>query len=360
MEKQTHKCLLIGLVLSFAVVDLCEALPRHRRARRRGNDNYNHSYAADTGPSAVEQGPVVGVIREHTGINRSEYDYNWAARRNWHKQDGKKWLFADKVRAKLWLRKDLAKAPEELRVKIHWQYMHRTGTMYQAWAGIHRDGDDFYYELPGLEEGRLVKLTTDVYLKTADEPPSEEAIKNASFIKNNEGTFKYVGRLHLPYYGVTSSDSNEELKRRARIVSFAFSQWYVDECYGGRYCSYDCVSFYSTSTAGELDGFTFRYVPHDNVAELAKKGQRFHGDYLTMPGHVGMALCYDQDTGNFCTIEGNYALAGPYRINIDPHFHGLYTWSSISTIVAEQPPAAPEPASPEMAAGAPADTASMN
>jgi len=330
MRNSIHQYVLVSLAAIFLYPDTSDARPFRRRGNQRGGGGF-----VATALSTVTR-PVIGIIRKRSQLDRSEYDYDWAARRDWHKEGAKKRLFANKVRVKLLLKKDLASAPDHIRVRVTWWYLHRSKTQHTAWASVRQDGSDVFYDVDGLEEGRLVKVVSDIYRKTDEQPASEKLIKNGTFVKNSEGTFKYVGRLHVPYYGVTTSENIEGLKRRARIISFSFSQWYVDEAYGGRYCNYDCYSFYQTSTSGELNGFNLQAVSHSDVPQLSKNGKRFHGDYLIMSGHYGMALCYDEDTGNFCTIEGNYALNGPYRINIDPSNHGLYTWSSIMSISAEK------------------------
>jgi hypothetical protein len=332
MPKYLHSCVCVVVGLSSLMLE-----PQSSDAgifRRRGGGGQSTGLIAATVGAVTK--PVVGFIRDRGGIQRDEYDYNWAARRNWHQESAPPMLFADKVRVKLLLTDQQAKVRPDLRVRASWVYLHKSKTLHTAWVELQQDGSDVYYDLPGLEEGRVVKVVSDFYLKTDQQPPNENAVKNASFVVNGEGTFKYVGRMHVPYYGVTSSNSNEELKRRAWVVSFGLSQWYVDEAYGGRRCSYDCYSFYRTSTSGELEGFALRPIPQSSIPELARKGKRFHGDFLIKPGHYGMALCYDEDTGNFCTLEGNYALNGPYRINIDPYRHGLNTWSSIMTISPEE------------------------
>ncbi len=329
MRSNMSKILLVGLIAVFLAPEVCDA---QRRRRRRRNNYYSGGFLSS--PLASVAKPFIGLIRERSGVNRNEYNYNWAARRNWHEEETTPMLFADRVRVRVMLKDEHQEIRDELKVRATWVYLHKTKTEHTAWVDLKQDGDEAYFEVPELEEGRVVKVISDFYIST-DETPAKERLDNGEFVKRDTGTFKHVDEMHVPYYGVTTSETNEELQRRAQIVSFAFSQWYVDEAYGGRYCHYDCYSFYQSCASGELEGFQFEAVAHANVPQLAKEGKRFHGDYLIMPGHYGMALCYDEDTGNFITIEGNYALNGPYRINIDPYYHGLYTWSSIMTIVAE-------------------------
>lgn len=330
MKKNIQVCVLVGLV---ALLFIPEASQAQIFRRWRGNYNYNYNYNGGgnffSAPLATVAKPFVGMIRRRSNRNRSEYDYNWAARRVWHNDDAGPMLFADKVRVKVLLKDETAKAHEDLRIHVSYVYLHKSKTWHKQWVDLVRDGDEVYFDVTGLEEGRVVKIVPDLYRKTAKDEPE---VKTASFVQGKEDKLKYLGRMHAPYYGVTSSEDNEELQRRAQIVSFGLSQWYADEAYGGRYCNYDCHSFFTSSTSGELKGFKLQPVSRANVPKLAKQGKRFHGDYLIMPGHYGMALCYDEDTGNFCTLEGNYALNGPYRINIDPYRHGLNTWSSIMTI----------------------------
>jgi hypothetical protein len=335
MQKNSWKYVLVGLIALLFLADVGHA--QLFRWRRGGGGYTTNTNVVAAVPRAIARGPFIGFLRKRSTRNRTEYDYNWAARRDWYQADAPQMLFADKVRVKVLLKDAYAQTPDSLRVRVHWVYLHKSKTWHTDWVDLQQDGRNVYYELPGLEEGRLVKVISDFYLKT-DVQPSEAAIKSASYVKTDEGTFKYVGRMHVPYYGVTSSEDNEELKRRAQIVSFSFSQWYADESYGGRRCNYDCYSFFQSSTSGELSGFKLQPVSHAKIPTLAKQGKRFHGDYLIKPGHYGMALCYDEDTGNLCTIEGNYALNGPYRINIDPYRHGIYTWSSIMTISQEKKP----------------------
>jgi hypothetical protein len=335
MRKSTLICLLLAVAASFFIPDTSEA--QWFRRRRGGNYNYNYSGGVVSNtPLANLARPLAGILRKRSSRNRSEYDYNWAARRDWHNDMGEQVLFADKVRVNVLLKNETAKALSDLRVHVSWVYLHKSKTWHTQWVDLVQDGDGVYFDVTGLEEGRVVKIVTDLYQRIDEQP----MMRTASFAADEDAKkakFKYLGRMHVPYYGVTSSDTNEELKRRARVVSFGLSQWYADEAYGGRYCNYDCHSFFKTSTSGELDGFKLVSVSRDEIATLSKQGKRFHGDYLIKPGHYGMALCYDEDTGNFCTLEGNYALNGPYRINIDPYRHGIYTWSSIMTIAEVKP-----------------------
>jgi hypothetical protein len=349
--------LLLGLAAIFFIPETSDAQIFFRR--RRNNYSYNYNSGGNTPVAntlANLARPLVGIVRKRSNRNRSEYDYNWAARRDWHNGEAEAMLFADRVRIKMLLKNETAKVFEDLRVHVSWAYLHKSKTWHTQWVDLIRDGDDVYFDVTGIEEGRVVKIVTDMYLRI-DPQPAQPTMRTASFAPGEAGQpkprFKYLGRMHTPYYGVTTSESNEELKRRARIVSFGLSQWYADEAYGGRYCNYDCYSFFQTSARGELNGFQLVSISRDSVAKLSKQGKRIHGDYLIKPGHFGMALCYDEDTGNLCTLEGNYALSGPYRINIDPRLHGLHTWSSIMTITPAKHTTAKQPAA-EKPAGQPA------
>ena len=225
------------------------------------------------------------LIRRRSKANRSEYDYNWAARRDWYNDDAPQMLFADKVRIKVLMKDQYLPFKDDLRIRASWVYLHKSKTWHSDWVDIVHDGSNVYYDLPNLEEGRVIKVISDLYVKTDEQPPSEKSVKRASFVKNEEGTFKYIGRIHVPYYGATTSETDEELKRRAQIVSFGFSQWYADEAYGGRRCSYDCYSFFKSCTSGELSGFQLKSLSRSHVPTLAKRGKRLHGDYLIKPGH---------------------------------------------------------------------------
>jgi hypothetical protein len=334
---------LIGLTSLLLLPETSQAQLFRRRFRSYNNYNYSGGGMISSSPLAKLARPLVGFLHKRTRRNRSEYDYNWAARRDWYRQDAEPVLFADKVRVKVMLKPAVAKSDQDLLVRASWVYLHKSRTWHTDWMPVDRQGDDAYYDLTGLEEGRLVKIVSDVYAATEHEP-SEAELKKASYVKTATGNYQYIGRMHVPYYGVTSSQDNEEWKRRAQIVSFGFSQWYADEAYGGRRCSYDCYSFFRRCTSGELNGFELKPVSRQSIPRLTKQGKRIHGDFLTKPGHYGMALCYDQDTNNLITLEGNYALNGPYRINIDPYRHGLHTWSSIQTISARKKVQKKEPA----------------
>jgi len=272
--------------------------------RRRSSGNYYSSGSSNSTTSSVTpvskstepQKPTYVLGKQWTKkrTDRTEYDYNWAARRDWYNSEAKQWLFSDRVRIKLRLREDLAKIEDQLKIK-----MRKTATA--------ADGD--------------AKVTTVAATPFDD-------------------SYERVGAIHAPYYGVTGSETNDEWQTRAQIISFSFSQWYHDEAYGGRYSNYDCWSFYRKSADSELAGYTKKSVSNSDVPRLSKEGKRFHGDYLIMSGHYGMALCYDEDRDHFCSIEGNYALSGPHRIQIDKRYHNLYTWHTIMSItpVAESKP----------------------
>jgi len=348
MRKFIITCALAALGVLILLPDSGEA-----GRRRRSSGNYystGSSYStvtpvsSPTASNEIKKQPiVVGKLWSHSRTNRTEYDYNWAARREWHNEEAKPWLFSDRLRIKLNLREDLAEISDQLQVKLTWNYMHRSQHVNEAWAAIQHDGDDRYVDLSGLDEGRLIKARLEIYRPAAEntaESDSEATMTPVS-LAHAGGDYQRVGEVHAPYYGVTSSEENEEWRRRARIISFSFSQWYHDEAYGGRYCSYDCWSFYRKSADSELSGFTKRSISNSDVPRLSKEGQRFHGDYLIMSGHYGMALCYDEDRDHFCSIEGNYALSGPHRIQIDTHYHGLYTWHTIMSIT-ELPKAEPQ------------------
>ncbi|MEQ8787422.1 MAG: hypothetical protein RIC55_14050 [Pirellulaceae bacterium] len=347
MREKICWSMLVALAAVFLLAETSEA-QLFRRGRRYNNYNYSGGgNMVSSTPLANLAKPLMGFLHNRTRRNRSEYDYNWAARRDWHRDQAEPVLFADKVRVNVMLKPTTASSQEKLLVRASWVYLHKSRTWHTDWMPVERVGDKAYYDLAGLEEGRVVKIISDIYIAT-DKEPSESALKNASYVKTETGNYKYVGRMHVPYYGVTSSENNEELKRRAQIVSFGFSQWYADEAYGGRRCSYDCYSFFRSCTSGELSGFELKPVSRQHIPTLSKRGKRIHGDFLTKPGHYGMALCYDEDTKNLITLEGNYALNGPYRINIDPYRHGLNTWSSIQTISAKKPKPAPQPEKKDM------------
>ncbi len=354
-------CTWAVLALGLLILVPDEADARRRRSRKN-NNYYSSNYVRPTSTTTVanntpekaeKKAPrwTVGKLWKHTRGDRTEYDYNWAARRDWKKPEAKPWLFADRVRIKLDLRDDLRPLADQLKVKLTWNYMHRSKTLHTTWAEIQQDGEDRYLDLTGLDEGRLVKARLEIFRPQATEATAAQ-ITPATFAASKQGDdtpagYERVGAVHAPYYGVTGSEANEEWQRRAQIVSFSFSQWYHDEAYGGRYCNYDCYSFYQKSANSELAGFTKKSVANSDVPKLSKAGRRFHGDYLIMSGHYGMGLCYDEDTDRFCSIEGNYALSGPYRINIDQNYHGLYTWHTIMNIV---PRAKSAPAKVETAA----------
>jgi hypothetical protein len=158
----------------------------------------------------------------------------------------------------------------------------------------------------------------------------------------------------LPYHGATGSDSNEEWERRARIISFAFSQWYVDHANGRRVCSYNCRSFYQTCVSSEMKGFQLRSIGRTTFRDRSKEGMRSHGDFLIKSGHCGMAVCYDEDTGRLCTIEGNYGMNGPHRINIAPR-RSTGSWYAIRHLEAKPQPAEVEPANAESSEPEPAE-----
>lgn len=351
----TYALLAVGLLM--LIPDGADAA-----RRRRSSGNYYSNNVTTTStvtpvsatPTAPTRQPLVlGKLWSHSRTDRSEYDYNWAAKRSWHNKETKQWLYSDRIRIKLNLRDDLAKIDEQLKFKLTWNYMHRSKHITETWATIQRDGEDRFIDLAGLDEGRLIEARVEIYRPTGEVAPQRQVIiapvsmsSDSSDAAQDAGTpagYELVGAIHAPYYGATSSITNEEWKRRARIISFSFSQWYHDEAYGGRYCSYDCWSFYRKSADSELAGFAKKSISNSDVPRLSKEGKRFHGDFLTMSGHYGMALCYDEDRDHFCSIEGNYALSGPHRIQIDKHYHGLYTWYSIMGLV-ETPAARAVPA----------------
>lgn len=355
MRTFIYKCALVALGLLILVPGSAEAGRRKRSSGNYNNNSYSTPTVApvSTSPSAsarATQPIVAGKLWQHTRTDRTEYDYNWAAQRNWHYKDTKQWLYSDRVRIKLNLRSDLAKISEQLKVKMTWNYMHRSKHITETWATIQHEGDDRFVDLPGLDEGRLIQAKLEIYRPTESSTMDGGMTIAPVSVTSEAGTdapegYELLGAIHAPYYGATSSITNEEWKRRARIISFSFSQWYHDEAYGGRYCSYDCWSFYRKSADSELAGFTKQSISRSDVPRLAKEGKRFHGDYLIMSGHYGMALCYDEDRDHFCSIEGNYALSGPHRIQIDKHYHGLYTWHTIMGLV-ETPQARIEPLRP--------------
>jgi len=318
--------------------------------RRRSSGNYYSSGSSNSTTSSVTpvskstepQKPTYVLGKQWTKkrTDRTEYDYNWAARRDWYNSEAKQWLFSDRVRIKLRLREDLAKIEDQLKIKMSWAYMHRSKHISEVWAEVQRDGEDRYLELTGLEEGRLVQVGIEIFRpKTATAADGDAKVTTVAATPFDD-SYERVGAIHAPYYGVTGSETNDEWQTRAQIISFSFSQWYHDEAYGGRYSNYDCWSFYRKSADSELAGYTKKSVSNSDVPRLSKEGKRFHGDYLIMSGHYGMALCYDEDRDHFCSIEGNYALSGPHRIQIDKRYHNLYTWHTIMSItpVAESKP----------------------
>ncbi len=333
MRSSFSRLLIFSMIAVFFLPDMADA-----RRRSRGR-----SYSSGTArPTFSDKGPVTGVIRKRRSVNRTEYDYNWAARRDWYQDEAKQWIFPDKVRVKLLLKDDLVEISDQLVAKIEWIYRHHSKTPYESVARLQQDGEDVFFDLEGLEEGRVVSLTTYLY-RSKTEEDSEEA--NVEQLDGK--TLVRIGKIHLPYHGATGSDSNEEWETRARIVSFAFSQWYVDHAYGGRYCNYNCYSFYKTSVSSEMKGFQLQRIGRSTFRERSEEGMRSHGDFLITSGHYGMAVCYDEDTGRLCTIEGNYAMNGPHRINLAPH-RSTGSWHTIRHIEAEPQPAEVELASAEL------------
>ena len=314
--------LLIFLIIAvFLLPDVANA--RRRRSTSSGMAR----------PTFSDTGPVTGVIRKRSSVNRTEYDYNWAARRDWFKDEAKQWIFPDKVRVKLLLREDFVEISDQLVAKIEWIYRHHSKTFYESVARLQQDGDDVFFDLEGLEEGRVVSLWVHLY-----RPKTEENSEKTVIEELDGETLVRLGKIHLPYHGATGSDSNEEWETRARIISFAFSQWYVDHAYGGRYCNYNCYSFYKASASSEMEGFQLRNIGRSTLKERSQEGMRSHGDFLIKSGHYGMAVCYDQDTGRLCTIEGNYGMNGPRRINLAPN-RSMGNWHTIRHLEAIPKPA---------------------
>ncbi|MCH8839982.1 MAG: hypothetical protein IH831_04770 [Planctomycetes bacterium] len=331
MRSNFSRLLIFLIVAVFLLPDVANA--RRRRSTSSGM----------AGSTFSDTGPVTGVIRKRSSVNRTEYDYNWAARRDWFKDEAKQWIFPDKVRVKLLLKDDLVEMSDQLVAKIDWIYRHHSKTPYESVARLQQDGEDVFFDLEGLEEGRVVSLWVHLY-----RPKTEEDSEKTAVEELDGETLVRLGKIHLPYHGATGSDSNEEWETRARIISFAFSQWYVDHAYGGRYCNYDCYSFYKTSVSSEMKGFQLRSIGRSTFRERSQEGMRTHGDFLIKSGHYGMAVCYDEDTGRLCTIEGNYGMNGPHRINLAPH-RSTGSWHTIRHIEAEPQPAEVELANAELA-----------
>ena len=359
MRTSFYQCAIVALGLLILTPGAADAGRRNRSNSYGYSSSYSTPTVTQASSSPTAPAIFVGKLWKQTRTDRTEYDYNWAARRSWHNKTSKQWLFSDRLQIKLNLRDDLAKIEDSLKVKMTWNYMHRSKHITETWATIQQDGDDRFIELTGLDEGRLIHAKLEIFRPTnpaaaeanpaaaeANPAAAEGQVTIAPVSMNTESEapagYERVGAIHAPYFGVTSSVTNEEWKRRARIISFGFSQWYHDEAYGGRYCNYDCWSFIKKSADSELAGFTKKSVSNSDVPRLSKEGKRFHGDFLTMSGHYGMALCYDEDRDHFCSIEGNYALSGPHRIQIDQHYHGLYTWHTIMSLT-ETPQAKAKP-----------------
>ena len=120
MRFNFSRLLIFLIVAVFLLPDVADA--RRRRSTSSGMAR----------PTFSDTGPVTGVIRKRSSVNRTEYDYNWAARRDWFKDEAKQWIFPDKVRIKLLLREDLVEISDQLVAKIEWIYRHHSKTFYES------------------------------------------------------------------------------------------------------------------------------------------------------------------------------------------------------------------------------------